>query len=170
MALFFFSISNSNFYKSTKTIKVNMSILPTKVLSIEEIYDYDPFSPSTGFTKEDSPPIGEVNFGYIYPGTHIIGSIENYYAIKVSIISNQLWNLYIYSETNLIGNNNTLPISRLMYAIDDGTIFNPFSLTPKKVKSGGKTNLTYTTFDYLLYLKTTDPPDEYRANIKIEVH
>jgi len=156
--------------KSERTIKINMSIMPTKTISITEIYDYDPYSPETGYTKEDSPPIGEVNFGYLTSGTHIIGSTPGYYAIKVNVISNQYWNLYIYAETNLIGQGNELPISRLMYGMDDSGNFVSFTLTPKKVKSGGPTNSNYTTFDFLLNLKMNDPPDSYGTKIKIEVH
>lgn len=164
-SLFFLGIK-----KNEVSINVNMSILPTKTLSIEEIFDYDPFSEATGYTKEDSPPLGEVNFGYLTAGTHIIGSIPNFYAIKVNVISNQFWSLYIYAETNLIGSKNILPISRLMYAVDDSWSFTPFSLFPKKIKQGGPTNSSITTLDYLLYLKVSDPPDSYGTNIRIEVH
>lgn len=156
--------------KNSQNLIVNMSIIPTKTLTIEEIYDYDPYSPQTGYTKPDSPPIGEVNYGFLTSGTHIIGSVSGYYAMKTNIISNQYWSLYIYAESNLTGQNNEIPISRLMYAIDDSEIFSSFTLVPKRIKQGGPTNSSITTFDFLLNIKISDPPDSYGTKIKIEVH
>ncbi len=156
--------SNTFAQKDSATVTVNFSITATTELTILAVYDHDETNQTT-FTKNDTGN-GQVDFGSIglvkdnYSGLsfgeHIIGG-STAHAIEMQVITNEgSWTLKGRGSGDFVSGTETVPLSRLKWALNDGSTWTSFSTTATDITTGTNTNGTDVNLDLKVQLDSSD--------------
>jgi len=164
--------------KDSETVTVNFSISATSTLTINAVYDHDETNLTT-FTKADTGN-GQVDFGSIglmkdnYTGLsfgeHIIGG-STAHAIEMTVVTNEgAWTLKGRGSGDFTSGTNSVPLSRLKWALNDGSTWTSFTTTATNITSGNNTNGTTANLDLKIQLDSSDTvATGYTTNLIFEL-
>lgn len=150
--------------KDSETVTVNFSITATSTLTVNAVYDHDETNQTT-FTKNDNGN-GQVDFGSIglikdnYSGLnfgeHIIGG-STAHAIEMTVVTNEgAWTLKGKGTGDFTSGVNSVPLSRLKWALNDGSTWTSFTTTAANITTGNSTNGTQVNLDLKIQLDSSD--------------